>query len=422
MKRSKTLKIILSTAILVVLLIVVGLMPINLWFAKNTIERFAQEKLNVDLALHGPVRLRLGPYARVDAMLIEVSKAGNDDEAILRVAAVSARLDLLGLLRGDVHLEEFLITGAGVDYCAESPSFESPGNDSQSSSTSDTSNSIAVDSITISDLQIYCGDQQGEQSLDIFIDEVRASAPVHEAIEMHASARVNLAPFQITAEGGNLNALLADIDEFPFHLDISAESADFALTGEINRAFDNLELRVESDLHLQDPQRLLANMGLDLPFVLDIDVAFQGRLSEEAIELDHFEAQVGKNDIRGTGAARLSSGRKYFEIDAQVGQLDLTSFEQASGPTEETDDSQSLDLQAIFSELRGFDGQARVTADSVSYGSTLLDGIELDRRISLFLASGFRRKWRCRNLCNGSEKRRAAEKGQALPAGLSRVD
>ncbi len=89
LKRRKTLKSILAAIVLAVGVVILGLVPINLSFVKDTIEQYVRENLDLDVTFKGPLRLRLGPNPRVKATAIEIHKLGAVDEVLARVAALS---------------------------------------------------------------------------------------------------------------------------------------------------------------------------------------------------------------------------------------------------------------------------------------------------------------------------------------------
>ena len=96
----------MAAVLLLLLLIVAGLLPINLWFVKSALEQYADANFDTDIRIQGPLRLRLGPNARLSASLIEVRKSSAEDELLARVGTLIVKPRLLDLLRGNIHLRD----------------------------------------------------------------------------------------------------------------------------------------------------------------------------------------------------------------------------------------------------------------------------------------------------------------------------
>ena len=154
LKRSTILKSILATIVLVLGVIILGLVPINLSFVKDSIEDYLRENLDLDVTFQGPLRLRLGPNTRVEAAAIEIHKLGADDEVLVRVGALSLNPRLFEIVRGRMHVKSIQITDVEFDYCAALPSF---GNDTVGT---EPLPSIAAKTLVVTNLQMYCGDRR----------------------------------------------------------------------------------------------------------------------------------------------------------------------------------------------------------------------------------------------------------------------
>jgi uncharacterized protein involved in outer membrane biogenesis len=200
LKRRKILKGSLAAALLLVLLIVSGLLPVNLWFAKSILQKYADENLDIDVKIQGPLRLRLGPNALLSASLIEIRKSSTQDESLARVGALIVKPRLFDLLRGDIHIRDIEVRDVEVDYCAELPSFETT--ETNDDAPPDTAPfSIAVDSFTLTNLQFHCQDQNREQLLTVVIQEANGSARAGKAITIEVDGHIVIGSFSLEAQG-----------------------------------------------------------------------------------------------------------------------------------------------------------------------------------------------------------------------------
>ncbi len=380
--RRKILKSILVMVVLSVFMVITGLVPIGLSFTKGTLGRYAEENLNADLEIHGPIRLRLGLNAYLEAAAVEVRKAGALDEVLAQVAVLSASLDLFALLRGDLHIKSIQIDGVKIDYCAALPSIGATGVSEESSPPTNRTTSIATDSVVVTGVEIDCADQSIEQSPNIVVDEIRGSAPTGQAVSLSANGRISSALFQIEAQGGNLNTMLESLDGFPLRVVATAEGASIVLTGEVDEFLGELEFNTQVDLSVKSARDFLGNLGIDIPDVGGLEVSAQARLNNESARVEKFKVRIGRNEIDGTANAGFDSERDHFEIDARAGHIDFSSFGLSSGQSNLTEDLTSIEFQALFDNLRKFDGHAHVVIDQLAGGEMRLDGVEVDVSLS----------------------------------------
>jgi uncharacterized protein involved in outer membrane biogenesis len=377
LKRRKILKGSLAAALLLVLLIVAGLLPVNLWFTKSILQQYADENLDIDVKIQGPLRLRLGPNALLSASLIEIRKSSAQDESLARVGVLNIKPRLFDLLRGDIHIRDIEVRDVEVDYCAELPSFETT--ETNDDAPPDTApSSIAVDSFTLTNLQLHCQDQKKEQLPTVFVESASGSARAGKAITMEVDGRIVNASFRLEAQGGSLADLASGTNEFPLQALVTAQGLRFSLDGQANTVTDDFELRVTTSLRVQEPHNLLADFEIDIPAIPDLEVLLDATLSSEAVDVTGFEANFGESDVRGTAAARFLSTREHYEVDAYSSLLDLTPLGLESDQPGIGGSDRQLDLEPLFDTLRGLDGHAHLAVEQLTFGSMQLDGIELD--------------------------------------------
>jgi uncharacterized protein involved in outer membrane biogenesis len=381
LKRRKILKGSLAAVLLLLLLIVAGLLPVNLWFAKNALEQYADANFDTDIRIQGPLRLRLGPNARLSAALIEVRKSSAADESLAQVGTLIVMPRLLDLLRGDIHIQDIEVRNVEVDYCAELPSFETSAADDDAPPDTATP-SIAINSFALTNLRFRCQDQSKEQLPTVVVQEAQGSARAGEAIAININGQVVDTSFRFEAQGGSLDDLMSGADEFPLHMLLTGEGLRLSLDGEMNNAFDEFNLRVTTSLSVQEPHVSLANFDIEIPAIPDLEVLIDATLSSDAVDVTGFEAKMGVSDVSGTASARFASTIDHYEVDAHSGLLDLTALGLESDQSDDDGSASQVDFELLFDALSSLDARARLSVGRLRYSSVLLEGIELDADLS----------------------------------------
>ena len=376
LKRSTILKSILAATVFALGAIILGLVPINLSFVKDSIEQQVRENLDIEVTFQGPIQLRLGPFPRVDAVAIEIRKPGAGDEVLARVAELSVNPRLFEIMRGRMHMKAIQIAGVQFDYCAALPTF------ADDESGTEPLPSIAAKTLRITDLHIYCGDRRDEQTLNVVVAELNGSAPANEAMSATLRGRVNDLPIELEAHSGNLNALLASPETFPLQLSIAAQGAEFRLEGAISERLGRLELRADISLRAQNPQSLLSDLGISIPEVAEFEFAGEAWLNFDAAGIENLVGKIGNSNIDASGLARFSSERDYYEVDAQLSRLQPDLFGSASVISEDNDDLKAIDLPSLFNALREFDGKIHVTVDELTSAAVHIENVDLDASLS----------------------------------------
>ncbi|TDJ74629.1 MAG: hypothetical protein E2O38_01115 [Proteobacteria bacterium] len=376
LKRSTILKSILGATVLALGVIILGLVPINLSFVKDTIEQYVRENLDLEVTFQGPLRLRLGLNPRVEAAAIEIHKLGAVDEVLARVATLSVNPRLFEIFQGRMHMKAIQITGIQFDYCAALPTF---GDDEIGT---EPLPSIAANSLMVTNLHIFCGNRRDEHTLNVVVAALNGSAPANGAMSATVRGRVNDLPIELEAHSGNLNALLASPETFPLQLSIAAQGAQFRLEGAINEPLGQPELRADISLRVQNPQSLLSDLGISIPEVAAFEIAGQARLTFDAVGIENLVGKIGNSNIDARGLARFSSERNYYEVDAHLSRLQPDLFGSASVISEENDALEAADLRSLFDALREFDGKMHLTVDQLTSAAVQLDNLDLEASLS----------------------------------------
>ena len=116
----KSLRVLLLAAALAFVAILLGVLPFPAGFLKGPIEDAVRDAAGLELSIEGPVTVRLGPAPGVTSGGISLGAQAADP--LLKIDSLHARISLLSLLRGRIHLRESSSDGIRIDYCAELPS------------------------------------------------------------------------------------------------------------------------------------------------------------------------------------------------------------------------------------------------------------------------------------------------------------
>ena len=102
-------KYLLISALIVMALLTtvgLGLVPINLSWAKPAISDAVRANLGLDLHIHGPLRVRLGSNPVLSATKVVLSNPTENDAPLVQVDQLAAWPRLIALLQGDILLRK----------------------------------------------------------------------------------------------------------------------------------------------------------------------------------------------------------------------------------------------------------------------------------------------------------------------------
>jgi len=125
----------LSVAVLVIVVLLVsvglGLVPVNLFFVKTAISELVGDKLDANLDIRGPLRIRLGFRPVLSASEISLSPTGAAGQPLVQIESLAIRPRLFQVLGGNIHFRSLFASRPGIstpnarirtDGCSESSS------------------------------------------------------------------------------------------------------------------------------------------------------------------------------------------------------------------------------------------------------------------------------------------------------------
>jgi uncharacterized protein involved in outer membrane biogenesis len=358
-----------------------GVLPLNLFFAKSAISKAVMETLGAELIIHGPVRIRFGFKPVLSASEITLSAAGRTGRPLLQIDSLAIRPGLLDVMRGNMHLRNLEATGIAFDYCPVRISIPEaePGEGSLPS--------IAVDRLRLTGIRPHCAQAGRELAFLPAEFDLTASAPRDGQLSMEIEGRDGPEIMTLTAVGASLTSLLSDPPAYPLTLELGAFGSELRVDGIVNRPLSAPGLNVEIDLVSEHPMALWAAAGIEVPAPGALKIKAQALASADEIRLDSLEATLGEQQLSLSGLARGFLSRPYFEFDAQLAQLDLELFTSGLDEGAGESDQETAGFQAVFDLLAQFDARARVSIDRLLNPVFPIDGLVLDTRLDNGLLS-----------------------------------
>ena len=282
-KIARLSSVIIALAFVAVLL---GVIPFNAGFIRGPIETAVYEATGLPLSIRDRIVLRLGLNPSVSSGGVVLGDPAASP--LLMVDALYAKVGLIALLRGRIHVHDLNVNGVVVDYCSTLPNFGSDSSDDTGPP------SLAVDAIEIKKVSIGCGPPTQPDPLRIDIAEVAASAPKGAPIQLNANVGVSGIDFLLTAAGGELNQLLAKTEDFPVQISLESASATANLSGQLRAPLTEPTIDARLTVLVSDLQPVSESFGLSLPAVGSLHAKGRVRGNVEVLELLEVIGELGE--------------------------------------------------------------------------------------------------------------------------------
>lgn len=129
-----------------------GIIPINLFFLKDTLEQTIGEATGMEIRLQGPARLRMGPRPAFSLEQASIVSPGEATASVFEIAQLRVGFQLFKALRGEFVLTDILARQMTLDYC-RLLQHDFPESASESESLS-----ISVHRFSLESLDVRCSD------------------------------------------------------------------------------------------------------------------------------------------------------------------------------------------------------------------------------------------------------------------------
>jgi len=354
----KIKKTLLTSALVIAVLLAAvgfGLVPVNLFFAKSAITELIADELGVDLDIQGPLRIRFGPVPSLSASGINLHLPGNEGNPLLQIDQLAIKPRLMDLLDGDIYLRNFKAQGIEFDYCQHGL----PENREISVSTEDEAPlpPIAVDQFQIRDSRFICTDDENRPEFVPRLLNLAGSLPLNGQMELSLIGSIDEHEIQLALSGGSLTELLSDPVSFPFDVKLQFPDSEILVVGNVASPFSDAEIRLKGEVNSGRMERVTGNHHLLLNIF-----------------------------------AHGFTSRPYFEIGAQLEQIDLQRLKDASENPEEN--GEPFSFQYVYEFLAQFDAKVTIRIDRLLNAPLPVDEVVLEASLEKAVLDISKAEWR----------------------------
>ncbi len=320
-------KILLGTALSLLILLAcfaLGLLPLNLFFLKTTINEVVREHTGAELIIEGPLRLKLGWSPQLTAGQMTLGFPEMAQQPSVFINDVSVRTRLRSVLHGDIDLSNVKARGIAID-----PGSAEPG-------------IILPEKLTLD-----------------------AAAPLDQVLSIQINGQLGGDALSVSLTGASLDDLLNASSEYPFEAELNAVGSALQAQGVLLLPWSAPGFAGSLTADSSDLSALLMQFGQEVATLGQLSAKADIQLSESAIQIDSLEGDLDGFAFVFSGMARDWSSRLWFELNAHLPLLDLAALPGVSKETAPDEAGNKLELQVIFDQLSGFDGQAEITVEQV---------------------------------------------------------
>ena len=332
--------------------IAVGLLPFNLFFAKDTITDWVQENAGVQLEIEGPLRLRLGPRPRLTASGIQITLPEASEVPSITAETLSVQPVISNLLRGSIDLSDIRGKGIAQNLCPEE---------------------VCPPGLIPERFELNAAARQGQPLfIEIKDDDVSGD-------------------FRLSFKGDPFMELLEDPQDYPLEFEIDALSAHLAGEGTVSSPFSTPSFSGRLEIETQDSPTLLATAGIPPSIQGALKVHTSVEASAEEVILRGLDGSMGDYRILLDASAMDFTTRPRFEIDGSLNTLDLGDFDKES-----EQDTGDFHLAPYLDLLDQFDGSFEFKVGEVTglplsiqelfLEATVENGLLLVRSADAFIA------------------------------------
>ena len=336
-KKSTQILLIPLVLILVGLtLFAVGVIPVNLFFARSLLSELSVRHTGLDLHIAAPLQLRLGSIARLSGGVIELRRPDHPQRPLLRIQGLELSANLRQLLQGDIHITEIIASGVKLDYCQPWPA--PPGNDVTLEPAAMQPPSLVIDQMRITELAPVCEDPG--QRVDFLPQALTLSlaAAQDTPLEIHISGESSAAanPIVLQAVGGPLVKLLHNPAHYPLRATLEAAGLKLTIDGELRRPLTSPALDTTVAASVENMRDLMASLGrdfadLDAPDLGALDLRSQLVASKSEVRLTQAQLTLADISLAGDLLLNLQPDCPQLSSSFKTEQLELALFNRFLG-------------------------------------------------------------------------------------------
>ncbi len=301
-----------------------GLLPLNLFFLKTTINEAVLEHTGLELMVEGPLRLKLGWSPQLTARQITLGFPATAQQPSVFIDNVSVQTRMRSVLRGDIDLSSLKARRIAID-----PGPMEPG--------------VALPEYL---------------NLD-------AAAPLDQKMSLQITGQLEGEALSVSLAGASLNDLLGASSEYPIEAELNAVGSALQVQGALLLPWSALGYAGNLAADSSDLSALLRQFGQEIAGLGPLSAKADIQVSQSVVKIERLEGNLDGFAFMLSGLARDWSSRLWLELNAHLPLLDLAAIPGVSRDAVPDEAGNALELQAILDLLAGFDGQAEVTVDQV---------------------------------------------------------
>ena len=358
----------LALPALLIVALLAGLVPVNVGFLKGYVEELVYDKSKLELALEGPVVIRLGPSPLVRTGAITLASEGETD--FIRIDGAFARLRLAKLFQAKVHATEARISGAQLDYCALlHPRTKGGGRV--------LSGLLEADNLEIRDARVFCSRHDDWPQLTL--DQVAGSVCPVEPGNAVGSGNIDGLPVELSATLGGIDNIFAKRD-FPIDLKIIADTVSVDARGALVGLGRKTAVEFSTVAWTKELGELIEQLvDIELPRLGELNAKAEFRAEGGRVGIVGLDGTLGQSRFDAFDASLVTGGdRPALTLRGAAGVIDTGPFM----PEGAGNRSGDVDLSKLVGMLGRIDADAEVAVNRIAGLPLPIGGVNLDATLS----------------------------------------
>ncbi len=370
----KPIVILAAALVLVLAALLLGVIPINVGFIKGPVSAVAREKTGLDLAIGGPLTLRLGVNASISTGDIAYGEGPGD--RLIEIESLRGRVALSALLAGRIHVRELRAQGIRVDYCGKLPQL------TDGDSNDEPAPRIAIDQLELLDIVIDCGQPAQPNLISAAFGEITGTAPDDGEVRVRASGTIADAPVFLTATAGPLGDLTSGADQYPVDIEFESEYANATVAARLEQ-LTAIEADIRADV--PDLRSMLQLFELAAPDLGALRFEAQLRGDPASAELEVHDARLGDSRFLLDATLDRSGDRPRATLAAVFELLDVAPLLAAETELEHPGEKSGIpdaDLRPFIAALDIIDAEFELAASRITGLPMDLEETEISGNLS----------------------------------------
>jgi uncharacterized protein involved in outer membrane biogenesis len=367
--------VILAVALIIVLaVLLLGMVPINVGFMKGPISAAARATTGLELAIGGPLTLRLGANPSISTGDIEYGEVPG--EPLLEIESLYGRVALSALLAGRIHIREFRAQGVGVNYCAKLPQLADGAEDDEPPPR------IAIDRFELYETFFNCGKAAQPGSIELAFSEISGAAPDEDDVRVRADGTIADTPVLLAATAGALNDLISRADQYPLDIQVDSEEASATVAARLEKTGTIIaDIRAE----VTDLRSTLGSFDVVAPDLGALRLEAQLGGDPVVAELDISAGELGDSRFVLDAMLDRSGARPHVRVAMVFEVLDVAPFLAGAAIDETPDEDAGMldaDLRSVIGALDVVNAEFELEANRIAGLPMDVEALEMSGNLS----------------------------------------